>query len=176
MGQANCYYLIIVSSHGGKEGLYGVDVDLNEPNLGKFAISPKDLKTYFNSQNCPSLEDKPKLFFFNGCRGGKKEEIHYSKADGIGDRIDESDCLTIHSAVSGYVALRDTKSGSLFIDVLCKTLLEYEGHDIPDLIPVVNGELMRKASRIEDIDGVHVKLTETCIGEHKLRKKLCLTK
>ena len=172
------YVFIILSSHGGEKGLYGVDCDRNDPNIEKFALSPKAIKGYFSSDKCPLLEDKPKLFFLNGCRGNKQEEAHFieSKADGGGDSIDESDFLTIHSTVSGHVAMRDTVSGSLFIDVLCDVLLKYHGHDISQLIPVVNGELMKKAKRTEDINGIQVKLTETCIAEQNLTKKLCLTR
>ena len=159
--------------------MYGTDYDENNPNTEEFAISPKAIKGYFNSKNCPLLDEKPKLFFLNGSRGSDKEVAHYTdgKADGPeADGPDESDFLTLHSTVSGHVSMRDTKSGSIFISILCEVLLKYNGHDIAQLIPVINGELMKRSARTEEIEGQYIKLTETCIADLNLSKMLCLAR
>ena len=98
------------------------------------------------------------------------------KVDGPRRVVDNRDFLTVHSSVDGYVALRDIERGSLFVDVLCDTLLEYSEHGLTDLIAVVNRELMKRSYRIVKIDGASRKLAETCIAENYLTKKLCLSK
>ncbi|XP_050392535.2 caspase-3 [Patella vulgata] len=67
-GEADCFACVILS-HGGefytnaherKNMIYGVD---------ESRISVERIMNYFDSQNCPALQGKPRLFFVQACRG-----------------------------------------------------------------------------------------------------------
>lgn len=57
--QADCFICVIMS-HGCPEGIYGVDGDV---------VNLKTLCSQFDPKNCPALNEKPKLFFIQACRG-----------------------------------------------------------------------------------------------------------
>ena len=151
------------------------------PDAGNgYAITAGEIRTIFNSTNCPLLKDKPKLLIINGGRGSKEIQENEPRSRsrsfvglGISDK-NYTDFLTVYSSVSGHVSMRDPIKGSVFIEVLCEVLLKYDGHDVSQLIPVVNGELMKRSARIVKTNGISVKLTETCIAEQTLTKQLCL--
>ncbi|XP_071479493.1 uncharacterized protein [Diadema antillarum] len=54
--------VLVFMSHGVQEGIYGSD---------GVVISVEDIKEMFSGKNCPSLIGKPKIFFFQACRGNK---------------------------------------------------------------------------------------------------------
>jgi hypothetical protein len=53
--------ILIVLSHGISQYLLGID---------GVCVHFEEIVKKFNNQNCPLLINKPKLFFFNCCRGG----------------------------------------------------------------------------------------------------------
>lgn len=56
-------FVCVILSHGGLADLvYGVD---------GAGVSVHDVTKAFNDENCVGLRGKPKMFFFNACRGGK---------------------------------------------------------------------------------------------------------
>lgn len=56
---ADCFILIILT-HGKQNAIYGSD--------GK-TVEIRDIKDMFNARNFPCMEQKPKLFFIQACRG-----------------------------------------------------------------------------------------------------------
>nr|XP_015816931.2 caspase-9-like [Nothobranchius furzeri] len=68
--QYDCCVVIVLSHgtevrHSGLPGaIYGVD--------GKH-VTVHDLTLYLNGQNCPSLQEKPKLFFIQACGGDERD-------------------------------------------------------------------------------------------------------
>ncbi|TSL40965.1 Caspase-1 [Bagarius yarrelli] len=55
----------VIMSHGGHDGIYGINYDGNESD-----IFPVDkIFHYLNSENCPGLTDKPKIILIQACRG-----------------------------------------------------------------------------------------------------------
>lgn len=56
----------IVMSHGGPDGIYGINYDENGDDV--FLVD----KIFYNlsSLNCPGLTDKPKIILIQACRGG----------------------------------------------------------------------------------------------------------
>ncbi|XP_071480762.1 caspase-2-like [Diadema antillarum] len=54
--------VLVFMSHGVQEGIYGSD---------GVVISVEDIKEMFSGKNCPALIGKPKIFFFQACRGSK---------------------------------------------------------------------------------------------------------
>ena len=55
----DCFVCCILT-HGSKEGLFGTDGEI---------LDFKFIKDLYNGANCPSLGQKPKLFFLQCCRG-----------------------------------------------------------------------------------------------------------
>lgn len=56
-------FVCVILSHGGLADLvYGVD---------GAGVSVHDVTKTFNDEHCVGLRGKPKMFFFNACRGGK---------------------------------------------------------------------------------------------------------
>ncbi|KAK3087796.1 hypothetical protein FSP39_010653 [Pinctada imbricata] len=97
--------VLAIFSHGGKDGIYGSD---NVP------VKLENIKEKFYPVECPALNEKPKIFFIQACRGltketagalstakeGKQAEKHttdseadhntlYSRIDQITDNIGE---------------------------------------------------------------------------------------
>ena len=59
-------FVLIILSHGFEGGLiYGTDSDENGLRV------ERDIVVQFNDRNCPALMGKPKMFFFNTCRGSE---------------------------------------------------------------------------------------------------------
>ncbi|XP_071499126.1 uncharacterized protein [Diadema antillarum] len=54
--------VLVFMSHGDREGICGKD--------GK-VITVEEIKETFSGRNCPELREKPKIFFFQACRGDK---------------------------------------------------------------------------------------------------------
>ncbi|KAK3088241.1 hypothetical protein FSP39_016524 [Pinctada imbricata] len=57
--------VLAIFSHGGKEGIYGSD---NIP------VKLEDIKEKFYPVECPALNEKPKIFFIQACRGSKEDK------------------------------------------------------------------------------------------------------
>lgn len=56
----------IMMSHGGPDGIYGINFDEEEGD-----VLPVDkIFRYLGSENCPGLTDKPKIILIQACRGG----------------------------------------------------------------------------------------------------------
>ena len=115
-------FVFIVMSHGGeRDVIYGVN--------GR-SVRVEDLMFEFKVKNCPTLQNKPKLFFIQSCRGTLNE----SPCPAVGD-VDsppvflsdstlprstcprEADFLLSFATAPGYFAYRKPQSGSPFVQV-----------------------------------------------------------
>ena len=119
-------FVLVVMSHGGdRDVIYGVE--------GR-TTTVEDLMCEFNAANCPTLRDKPKLFFIQTCRGELKDEsstvtlnntesdhsIAAFSSDSLLPRSvcpQEADFLLAFSTTPGYVAYRNEQHGSPYIQV-----------------------------------------------------------
>ena len=116
-------FVFVVMSHGGERDIiYGVD--------GR-KTSVEDLMSEFKASNCPTLRNKPKLFFIQTCRGTRDESSSAStgNSDSCMDAFSpdstlprsvcpqEADFLLAFSTAPGYVAWRNQQSGSWFVQV-----------------------------------------------------------
>ncbi len=59
----NAFVFMIIAHGNEKNEIYGFDSE---------TIKIRDLMDLMNTENCPRLRSKPRLFFFNCCRGSKK--------------------------------------------------------------------------------------------------------
>ena len=119
-------FVFFVLSHGGSNDVIcGVDGG---------TISVAELMCFFKPTECPTLQNKPKLFFVQACRGPLQN--HRLTATGTvpsssGTRMvsvsalsrttrpQEADFLLAFSTAPGYIAVRNKVKGSLFVEVSC---------------------------------------------------------
>lgn len=132
--EGDCFVCCILS-HGSAEGVYGTD---------EVIVQGSDIYNPFNGVFCPSLVNKPKVFFIQACRGevyhqlvkvqsdsqmeenaGEEKEEEELAADAVQITIPaEADFLVARSTVKGYLSFREP-SGSWFIQCLCEQLKIY---------------------------------------------------
>ncbi|XP_035031410.1 caspase-8 isoform X2 [Hippoglossus stenolepis] len=137
-----------VLSHGQEGSVYGVDTQ---------TVDIKVLKEPLNALNCPTLAEKPKLFFVQACQGQKEQDAVYIEADGpepslvcsdaLKDSIPaEADFLMSMATVPSFVSFRDKKKGTWFIQSLCKNLVELVpgGLDLLSILTKVNDDVSLK--------------------------------
>lgn len=114
--------VFIVMSHGSdRDRISGVD--------GRH-VGIEELMSEFTATKCPTLQNKPKIFILQACRGSLTESMVPANrhADSVprlsadstlvrGACPSEADFLLAFAAAPGYPAYRDEESGSLFIEV-----------------------------------------------------------
>ena len=131
-------FICFISSHGIYEGICGID--------GKAIPKDKILQPF---KNCDDLADKPKLFFINSCRGGKKDTgVPQSKA--VADHAHpiihpfEADILVAFSSVDGYTSYEKDElgSGSVFITELTKVFKKHAHNmNLTDMLTIVSKKI-----------------------------------
>lgn len=149
---ADCVVCCVLS-HGKIEGILGVD--------GKIVTYRELIETLSPSQ-CPSLFDKPKLFFIQACRGANDqpaalpqifpddEVMPVSDAAVPRDSIPEmADYLFAMSTVPNYVSYRDKDHGTWFIQSLCDSLkmLVPRGIDLLSILTQVNSDVSKMTDK-----------------------------
>ena len=109
---------VVVMSHGRQGVVRSSD--------GKWLETDWILKQ-FNNSGCPKLRGKPKLVIFQSCRG--EEEDHGVSAMATDSQRENmiptwEDMIIVYSTIPGYVANRDTRDGSWFIQSFCEVFRE----------------------------------------------------
>ena len=122
-------FVMIVMTHGGDgDAIFGVN--------GK-RIGVRDLMAEFKVAQCPSLENKPKIFIFQTCRcsprfkevptdGQKRLKADVLCSDStlsLSVTPPEADFLLAFSTAPGYFSWRDEETGSIYIQVSMKIYL-----------------------------------------------------
>ncbi|KAM7174866.1 caspase-14 [Macrochelys suwanniensis] len=166
--------LIALMSHGRSHGLIqGKDGD---------TVDLDDIFALFNNIQCPKLQEKPKIFIIQACRGGKEdhgvEEIEHEsrEADCTYNLIairrlpTASDYYIVYSTQKGYISLRNTEKGSRMIEAMDEVFSEQgmKWH-IGDLFTKINNNLVHETFSIH---GCPVK--ETIVVESTLTKAVYL--
>ncbi|KAF6275846.1 caspase 2 [Rhinolophus ferrumequinum] len=122
--------IVALLSHGVDGGIYGVDGRL---------LQLQEVFQIFDNANCPSLQNKPKMFFIQACRGdetdrgvdqqdGKNhapspgcEEADAGREDLLKTRLPtRSDMICGYACLKGTAAMRNTKRGSWYIEALAQ--------------------------------------------------------
>jgi caspase 7 len=120
--QSDCY-LCVVMSHGN-------DKDMFYSNDNK-EISYEDIMAPIKS--CETLKNKPKLFFFQACRGNcdmRFERYNFNPTKARLAKIDyESDLLVYHSTFHDCLSWaklidNEPREGTIFVKSLCDVLSE----------------------------------------------------
>uniref|UniRef100_A0A8C3VY22 Caspase-2 n=1 Tax=Catagonus wagneri TaxID=51154 RepID=A0A8C3VY22_9CETA len=126
--------IVALLSHGVEGGIYGVD--------GKL-LQLQEVFRLFDNANCPSLQNKPKMFFIQACRGdetdrgvdqqdGKThapspgcEESYAGEEELLKTRLPtRSDMICGYACLRGTAAMRNTKRGSWYVEALTQVFSE----------------------------------------------------
>lgn len=143
---------VVVMSHGGSSKIYARDQSYD----GKELWEP-----FIGNQYC-SLNNKPKLFFVNVCRGSEIDKGVYALAnqretrenaipEGFQIIPSTKDLLIARSCYEGFVSYRNSQSGSPFIQALCH-VLEESGteYHLLELLTAVNHIIARYPEDVDD--------------------------
>lgn len=128
-------FVCFIMSHGSKDGVHGTDGGI---------ISKDDIFGPFSGKSCPSLVDKPKVFFIQACRGKEYQlsvEVQSDSYEEVKAKVEiededlleldsvemttipsDADFLIARSSIKGYYSFRHTVKGSWFIQALCEQL------------------------------------------------------
>jgi len=153
--------LIFIMSHGNEDKIFGTDGE--EVYLSSFIDPFTTVK---------SLKDKPKLFFFNACRGDEMTPTH----DHDGDDDDEykasihlnelsktpivADIAFFFSTTANYYSIRECENGSWYIQILCDVIDKYKTKkDLLQIMTKVNDLVKKKEGK--DKKGRLVKMHPT---------------
>ncbi|XP_025968672.1 caspase-2 isoform X1 [Dromaius novaehollandiae] len=147
--------IIALLSHGVEGGVYGID--------GKL-LQLQEAFRLFDNANCPNLQNKPKMFFIQACRGdetdrgvdqrdGKErsdspgcEESDANKEENLKLRLPtRSDMICGYACLKGTAAMRNTKRGSWYIEALTSVFAE-DSRDthVADMLVKVNRQIKQR--------------------------------
>ncbi|XP_035866883.1 caspase-2 isoform X3 [Phyllostomus discolor] len=147
--------IVALLSHGVEGGVYGVD--------GK-VLQLQEVFRLFDNANCPSLQNKPKMFFVQACRGDETdrgvdqqdgrshagspgcEESDAGRQELLKMRLPtRSDMICGYACLKGTAAMRNTKRGSWYIEALAQVFSERacDTH-VADMLVTVNGRIKER--------------------------------
>ncbi|CAG0915895.1 unnamed protein product [Notodromas monacha] len=128
--------MVVIMSHGnsekGRDFVYSCD---------HREIDREWILTQFNNANAPALQNKPKVFLFQCCRGDEPDvgvvpkEMAFAgriETDGKSDDVPQmrkmptfSHMLIANATVPGYASFRSPKEGTWFIQTLCQEIADH---------------------------------------------------
>ncbi|XP_060489349.1 caspase-2 isoform X2 [Panthera onca] len=140
--------IVALLSHGVEGGIYGVD--------GKL-LQLQEVFRLFDNASCPNLQNKPKMFFIQACRGDEtdrgvdqqdgKNSVGSSECEESDDSKEllktrlptRSDMICGYACLRGTAAMRNTKRGSWYIEALTQVFSERacDTH-VADMLVTVN--------------------------------------
>lgn len=100
-------------------------------------ISVRSICDYFTDEYCPSLANKPRIFFIQACQD-KKENFDGNTNNSIAlqrSSFAQKDFLIAYSSMPGEKSFRTTGFGSWYIQALCKQF--NERGNIDDLLNIL---------------------------------------
>jgi len=161
-------FLCVVMSHGNKDKIVASD---NEEISFKEIMQPI-------KESCKSLENKPKMFFFQACRGdnemenprsrpnsgsswsGNEKYLHtdmapYSSKKKKTKKEQESDLFIFYSTFPGHYSFASMTEGSFFISSVCEVFnLAYKNlpnnMSLTQMIIRINEKVREKAEQMTD--------------------------
>ncbi|KAJ3595159.1 hypothetical protein NHX12_004463 [Muraenolepis orangiensis] len=118
--------VVCVLSHGDKECVFGTD---------GLKVALGDMRRPFTSERAPTLAGKPKLFFIQACQGSNLQQGALPQFQSGGSLeedagplpaelvAEDADFLMGMATVQDCKSFRNTSTGSIFIQELCRQLL-----------------------------------------------------
>lgn len=96
-------------------------------------VSLEDIFEMFNNKNCPALQEKPKIFIIQACRGERKDNGVETDDEAMDtDDVSEtrrlptfSDYFIIYPTQADHVALRHPRNGSVMIEAMIEVFKQY---------------------------------------------------
>lgn len=130
--------VVVIMSHGEEKGVIGTD---------GFSLPFASIIQHFSSDNCIALAHRPKLFFFQACRGAKDDYGNWAKVSNTiktNGRSAETDSRPIreepqvnllaptyshmkvcYSSYEGYASRRNTVYGTWFIQTVASVFAKH---------------------------------------------------
>lgn len=114
-------------------------------------ISLEDIFAMFNNKNCPALQEKPKIFIIQACRGEMRDNGVETDDEPMDfDNISEkkrlptfSDYFIIYPTQPDHVALRHSSTGSVMIQAMADVFKKYgKKWHIADFFTKVNNRVV----------------------------------
>ncbi|OCT71335.1 hypothetical protein XELAEV_18034314mg [Xenopus laevis] len=140
--------VVAILSHGLDGAVYGTD--------GKL-VQLQEVFTALDNAHCPQLQNKPKMFFFQACRGeetdrgvdqrdGREQSGSPGCEQSDAGREDikvrlptQSDMICAYACLKGTVSLRNTKRGSWFVQDLVSVFSQHsKDTHVADMLVKVN--------------------------------------
>ncbi|XP_043298286.1 caspase-14-like [Cervus canadensis] len=116
-------------------------------------VSLEDIFEMFNNKNCPALQEKPKIFIIQACRGERRDsgvETDDEPMD-LDDGSEKkrlptfSDYFIIYPTQADHVALRDPRTGSVMIKEMTEVFKQYGNKwHIADFFTIVNNRVVHR--------------------------------
>jgi len=131
-------FVCCILSHGYLDGVYGTD---SQP------VKMRDIASLFTGNFCPSLANKPKLFFIQACRGEEEDvgcALQSDDKDSTEDKFrhslpSEADFLYGYATPPGNISWRSPQYGSWYISKLCEVLVDFAPQeDLLSILTIVN--------------------------------------
>ncbi|XP_036140796.1 caspase-1 isoform X3 [Monomorium pharaonis] len=158
----------------------------NDRLCARDVVYPSDkLWKPFTADKCGTLAGKPKLFFFQACRGNERDSGASSSASFIQiketasdtakafDRVPiQADFLISYSTVGGYTSWRNPEKGTWYIQSLCDIFDENGTKlDVVTMMTMTTNKVA-KFSTINSKKELHNKM-QVPEMVHRLRKLIC---
>nr|XP_008512342.1 PREDICTED: caspase-14-like [Equus przewalskii] len=114
-------------------------------------VSLEDIFEMFNNKNCPALQEKPKIFIIQACRGEKRDSgVETDDEPMDSDDISEkrrlptfSDYFIIYPTQADHVALRHPRTGSVMIEAMAEVFKQHGNRwHIADFFTRVNNRVV----------------------------------
>ncbi|GFT80527.1 caspase-3 [Nephila pilipes] len=171
--------VVYILTHGGNEDnrdfLLGIDEE---------EVYLDEIFTMFNNQNCESLIGKPKIFFFQACRGdihdrgvniktgldtvvSQESEISsstdasdFSNLDIVSNKISHStfsDIIIVHSTLPHHKSWKHHDTGSWLCEDLVHVVSNhYHDFDLGTMLTIVSHHMQKRVSIIDTKQAIHV--------------------
>ncbi|XP_057410775.1 caspase-14-like [Balaenoptera acutorostrata] len=116
-------------------------------------VSLEGIFEMFNNKNCPALQEKPKIFIIQACRGERRDsgvetdDEPMDSDDGSEKRRlpTFSDYFIIYPTQADHVALRDPRTGSVMIKAMTEVFKQYGNKwHIADFFTKVNNRVVHR--------------------------------
>ncbi|KAL9971086.1 hypothetical protein ACROYT_G023572 [Oculina patagonica] len=150
-------FVFIIMSHGGsRDAVCGVD---------DRAAYVEDVMSEFKAIKCPTLRNKPKLFFIQCCRGPLSEFIsppdrhcdslvptlNHDSTLARGACAQETDFLLAFASAPGHYSYRYPESGSVFIEVLVDVIRKHRKHShLIEMLTEVTRQVVERGTTAGD--------------------------